>query len=389
MRVIHKSLNADLRKEGSCMEDIYIGGKKPIDDNSTAQDIYITPRRRQQPVYEPPQEPLYPEEPEEPEYEPDEPEEKKPKKKKKKPKLFRRIKAIILVAVVLLGVLVGMVYHTFSSINYSETGHGENVFLDEDKLMQSVNVKNILLIGVDRRNADEASRSDTMLMVSLNTKTKKIKLTSFMRDTYVYIPERQKNAKLNAACTWGGAQMVMDTIEYNFNVRIDHYMLVDFTMFEDIINGLGGIDVEITEKEAKYMRDKVHLKNIRSGEDVHLNGKEALWYCRIRALDSDFMRTKRQRKVMTALIEKVKHTNPIELYELMGEIVSLIETDMSPATLTGLAVNGLFRYLRYDIEQGSVPAEGTWQSKRVSGQSVLKVDLGANQDYLEELIYEE
>ena len=367
------------------MEDIYIGGKKPIDDNSTAEDIYITPRRRQQSVYVPPKEPFYPEE--EPENEPQPPRRPKPKKKKKS-KFVRRIKAIVLVAVVLFGLLVGMVYHTFSSINYDETGHGENVFLDEDKLMQSTSVKNILLIGVDRRNPDESSRSDTMLLVSLNTKTGKIKLTSFMRDTYVYIPERQKNAKLNAACTWGGAQMVMDTIEYNFNVRIDHYMLVDFTMFEDIINGLDGVDVEVTEKEAKYMRDKVHLKNVESGESVHLNGKEALWYCRIRALDSDFMRTKRQRKVMTALIEKVKKTNPFELYELTGEIVSLVETDMSPATLTSLAVNGLIRYLHYDIEQGSVPAEGTWQSKRISGQSVLSVDLGENREYLEKFIYE-
>ena len=367
------------------MEDIYIGGKKPVDDNTTAEDIYITPRRRQQPSYEPPEEPFYFEE--EPEPEPEKPKKEKPKKKKKS-KFVRRIKATILLVVVLFGLLTGMVYHTFSSVNYSETGHGENVFLDEDKLMQSVSVKNILLIGVDRRNPDESSRSDTMLLVSLNTKTGKIKLTSFMRDTYVYIPERQKNAKLNAACTWGGAQMVMDTIEYNFNIRIDHYMLVDFTMFEDIIDGLDGVEVEVTEKEAKYMRDKVHLKNVEAGENVHLNGKEALWYCRIRALDSDFMRTKRQRKVMTALIEKVKKTNPFELYALTGEIVSLIETDMSPATLTSLAVNGLLRYLHYDIEQGSVPAEGTWQSKRISGQAVLSVALGANREYLEEFIYE-
>lgn len=367
------------------MEDIYIGGKKPMDDNSTAEDIYITPRRRQQPAYEPPKEPFYPEE--EPENEPEEPKKEKPKKKKKS-KFFRRIKAVVLIAVVLVGLFTGMVYHTFSSVNYNETGHGENVFLDEDKLMQSTSVKNILLIGVDRRNPDESSRSDTMLLVSLNTKTGKIKLTSFMRDTYVYIPERQKNAKLNAACTWGGAQMVMDTIEYNFNIKVDHYMLVDFTMFEDIINGLDGVDVEVTEKEARYMRDKVHLKNVQSGESVHLNGKEALWYCRIRALDSDFMRTKRQRKVMTALIEKAKKTNPFELYELTGEIVGLIETDMSPTTLTGLAMNGLFRYLHYDIEQGSVPAEGTWQSKKISGQSVLSVDLGENREYLEKFIYE-
>lgn len=372
------------------MEDIYIGGKKPREDKPEPEDIYITPRnrRRETPVYEMYEADDYiPPEDNEPE-EPEEPPKKEKKKKKKRGKLFRRIKALLLVAVVLLGVVTGMVYFTFSNVNYNKTGHSENVFLNSNELIHSVSVKNILLIGVDRRTANEDSRSDTMLMVSINTKTREILLTSFMRDTYVYIPEKQRNAKLNAACTWGGAQMVMDTIEYNFGIEIDHYMLVDFTMFEDIINGLGGVDVEITEKEAKYMRDKVHLKNIQSGENIHLNGKEALWYCRIRALDSDFMRTQRQRKVMTALIGKVKKTNPIELYQLLGEIVGMIETDMSPETLTALAMNGILRYLHYDIEQGSVPAEGTWKSKSVSGQSVLSVDMAANKEYLEEFIYE-
>lgn len=380
------------------MEDIYIGGKKPKKGNSSSEDIYITPRaRREQAYYEPPEEddyytePEYPEDPYEP-YEPDDEEPESPKtkakKRKKGGKLKRKIKLLLVVVLLICGIGVGMVYGTFSSVNYNETGHGENVFLEESQLMQSAKVKNILLIGVDRRNANDASRSDTMLMVSVNTANRKIKLTSFMRDTYVYIPERQKSAKLNAACTWGGAQMVMDTIEYNFNIKIDRYVLVDFTMFRDIVDGLGGVEVEVSEKEAKYMRDRVHLENIVAGENVHLNGKEALWYCRIRELDSDFMRTQRQRKVLTSIIDKAKRTNPIKLYELLGDIVALVETDMSPANLTGLAVNGLLRYLHYDIEQGRVPAEDTWVSKRINGQSVLSVDMGKNREYLEEFIYE-
>lgn len=399
------------------MEDIYIG-KKQNKDKQEYEDIYITPKNRRgakpEPFFDNPED--------EPDYEPsydygsdyddyasdaDEPiygedelkvtvnsrqgrtrTEQAPKRRKRKSKLARKIKALVLAVIVLCGAVTGLVYHTFSSVNYSETGHKDNVFLEESALMQSSSVKNILLLGVDRRNADESSRSDTMLLVSINSKTKKIILTSFMRDTYVYIPEKKRNAKLNAACTWGGAQMVMDTIEYNFNIKIDHYMLVDFTMFEDIINGLGGIDVSITEKEAKYMRDAVHLTNIQAGDSIHLNGKEALWYCRIRKLDSDFMRTKRQRKVVTALIDQCKQTNPFSLYSLLGDIVSQIETDMSPAALTSLAMNGLLRYLSYDIEQGRVPAENMWKSKRINGQDVLSVDIAANKKYLEEFIYE-
>ncbi len=396
-----------ITKRTITLEDIYVGGNKPRRDNigDTApietEDIYITPRSTHEDIYisrnrqtesyadydlDEFESDNYENIPDEEDPEPEEP----PKKKKKrKSKLFRTVRAVVLLVILLAGMGTALVYHTFSSVNYTETGHKDNVFLDSDTLIQSASVKNILLIGVDRRNPDDTSRSDTMLMVSINTATKKIKLTSFMRDSYVYIPEKKKSAKLNAACTWGGAQMVMDTIEYNFNVEIDHYMLVDFSMFESIVDGLGGVTVEITEKEAKYMRDAVHLTNIKAGEAVHLNGKEALWYCRIRKLDSDFMRTERQRKVMTAIIDNCKSTSPAKLYEIVGDVLSRVETDMSPASLTGLAINGLFRYLHYDIEQGSVPAEGTWKSKSVSGQSVLSLDLGANIAYLKEFIYEE
>ncbi|HBL41647.1 MAG TPA: hypothetical protein DDY98_08910 [Ruminococcaceae bacterium] len=294
-----------------------------------------------------------------------------------------------MIPVLLFAGVVGMVYNMFSSVDYNETGHKDNVFLDSNQLVQNRAVKNILLLGVDRRNADDSSRSDTMLMVSIDTVHKKIKLTSFLRDSYVYIPEKKKSNRLNAACTYGGAQMVMDTIEYNFNVRIDHYMLVDFSMFEDIINGLDGVSVDITEKEAKYMRNVVHLKNIQAGENIPLNGKEALWYCRIRKLDSDFMRTERQRKVMTALIQKAKKTNVFSLYGMGKDVVSQIETDMSPSDLTALTVSGVLRYLSYDVEQCSIPTEGTWQSKRINGNSVLSLDLEANSKYLKEFIYEE
>lgn len=318
------------------------------------------------------------------------PDDESPKKKpkKRKSKIKRAIKAIFLILVLLAGMGTSLVYYTFSKVNYDKSGHGNNVYLDRNNLMQSDKVKNILLIGVDRRNEDETSRSDTMLLLSINTETKKILLTSFMRDSYVHIPGH-KDAKLNAACTWGGAQLVMDTIEYNFNIKIDSYMLIDFAIFENVVDGLDGIEVEVTEKEAKYMRDAVHLSDIEAGTHVELDGKEALWYCRIRKLDSDFMRTKRQRKVMTAIIDKCAKTNPLKMYDIISSVIDEVETDMSPAALTGVAINGLLRYLHYDIEQGSVPQKDTWENAKINGQSVLRIDIGENIDYLKEFIYEQ
>ncbi len=384
------------------MDDIYVGGgrKEPNQGRETPGDIYVSgrssrgfsadddlfpfgsdftkseqtePERPRRPAPPPPQQPPQRREPVRP--------------KKRHP--FRRFLAILMIPVLLFAASVGMVYRLFSSVDYNETGHKDNVFLDSSQLAQSRAVKNILLLGVDRRNADESSRSDTMLLLSVDTAHKKIKLTSFMRDSYVYIPEKKKSNRLNAACAYGGAQMVMDTIEYNFNVKIDHYMLVDFSMFEGIINGLGGVQVDITEKEAQYMRDVVHLKNIQAGKDVLLNGKEALWYCRIRKLDSDFMRTQRQRKVMTAIIQKAKKTDPFSLYAMGEDVAAQIETDMTPADLTALAVSGVLRYLRYDVAQCSIPTEGTWQNKRIGGNAVLSLDLEANCKYLKKFIYED
>lgn len=148
-----------------------------------------------------------------------------------------------------------------------------------------------------------------MILVSVDYKHAKIKLTSFLRDSWVEIPSKGKKAKLNAACAYGGPQLLVDTIEYNFHIDIDHYVMVNFEMFTQIIDNLGGVEVEVTEKEAKFIRNTTRHKDMESGDSVLLDGAKALVYCRIRKLDSDYMRTLRQRKVITALINKATETD--------------------------------------------------------------------------------
>lgn len=297
-------------------------------------------------------------------------------------KIFLTLIALILVAAIAGGTYL---YRLMGSFNYNEAGHKNNVYVDESNLFSSKDVTNILFLGVDRRNADESSRSDTMMMVSIDRANKKLKLTSFLRDSWVYIPDNGY-AKLNASCSWGGAQLVMDTLEYNFNVKIDHYVLVDFDMFKNIVNKLGGITVEVTEKEAKYMRNDVHL-DIQAGEAVRLDGNEALWYCRIRYLDSDFMRTQRQRKVISAIIDKAKSTPIPTLIEMVQEILPDVETDMKQSDLMKLASGAALSYMRYDVEQMRIPADGTWKSKTIKGQDVLSLDIEKNQQLLYDFLY--
>lgn len=310
---------------------------------------------------------------------------RRPRKKRKGilKKIILSVISLVLVFVIGLGVVINQL---LSSVEYNQSGHKKNIYVDESKLHSDLRVTNILLVGVDRRQDDVSSRSDTLMLLSIDKVNKKIKMTSFLRDSWVDIPGK-KYAKLNAASTWGGMQLVMDTLEYNFNVQIDHYVMVDFKMFQDIVNKLGGVDVEITEKEAKYMRDVVHLKNIKAGESVHLNGGEALWYCRIRYLDTDFKRTERQRKVMTSLINKAKKQSPTKIIQIAREVLPDIETDMTKKEIASLGIGTILKYIRYDMKQASIPKDGTWKNARKNGQAVLEMDISENQKYLYDFIY--
>lgn len=312
------------------------------------------------------------------------PEKKAPKKKRR---VGKPLFIIFLVLVIIFAGVFGVIYSTACKIDYEPESHVENIYVDSSELMQDRKVINILLIGVDGSSSDESLRSDTMLLVSIDRNNKKIKLTSFLRDTWALIPSTNAYNKLNAACSYGGAQLVIDTIEYNYNIKIDHYMLVGFDMFQTIIDSIGGIDVEVTEKEAAFMRATAKAtRNIQAGESVHMDGAQALVYCRIRKLDSDFMRTYRQRKVITALITKAKNTDLLTLKKLADEVLPMIQTDISPMELTKLLF-GAVRYISYDVKSERVPCDNTWTSKSINGQSVIVTDFDANIQFLRNYLY--
>lgn len=315
---------------------------------------------------------------------PEPPQIQPPKKKKRKKKrgLIKTI-AVLLIAVFLFTSVFIFVFAAASG--YTRNDLESNEYVSAFDLKSSPLVSNILLMGVDG-SADSSSRSDSMILVSVDYKHMKIKLTSFLRDSWVEIPSKGKKAKLNAACTYGGPQLVIDTIEYNFGVDIDHYVMVDFEMFTNIIDSLGGIDVEVTEKEAKFI-NRTTRHTVDYGESVHLNGAEALVYCRIRKLDSDYMRTYRQRKVISALIGQARSAGAGKLISTMQDVFPMIQTDMSAAEITGLAYKGGFGILAFDIEQNRVPTDEHMYPDTINGQWVEVVDIEATKDNLQEYIY--
>ena len=278
-------------------------------------------------------------------------------------------------------------YSALGGLTYDES-IGENVYLKDTELLSSDSVRNILFIGSDARDGLEGQRSDSMILFSIDKKNREIKLTSFLRDSYVYIPSKGYSTKLNAAFNYGGAQLLMDTIEYNFGVDIDDYLMVDYEVFIDLVNLLGGVTInDVTEKEAKYMQDKVNRPNFKEGTNKNVDGRTAMWYCRIRYVDNDFGRTQRQRKVLTAIISKATKTNPLKLVSVVKQVLPNISTSINRNGLLSLGMGAFFRYIRYDISQQQIPAESTWWNARINGQDVLKLNLEKNKEILKEYIY--
>lgn len=299
-------------------------------------------------------------------------------RKKKKHGFSRFLLSILLIVAILGGTVFGYAYSLCSKTTYVKSDYRKPVY---SSVYESY-VYNVLLVGTDKES-NGASRSDTMMLLSIDRKNQQLKITSFLRDIWVEIPDHG-NAKLNAAFAYGGADLMMRTIEWNFKIRIDNYILVDFDMFKALIDGLGGVDVEITAKEAKFINRTTHAK-VTEGIN-HLDGDYALIYCRIRKLDSDFMRTQRQRKVMTAIIRQVQENGIFKATSAATDVLPYITTDINSFKLT-LNAFGALKYISYESDQIQIPLNEAYKNKRIDGQSVLSVDFDKNIDALHSFIY--
>lgn len=273
----------------------------------------------------------------------------------------------------------------------------ENVVTDA-KLLENADVLNVMLFGEDTRATDtQQGRSDTMILVSIDVRNKQIKLTSFLRDTYVYIPSGDSNEgwnKLNASYSFGGAKLSVKTIESNFGIKIDRYGVVDFGGFRDIIEALGGVKIKITGTEARYINAQIDYNNqncphvpekycvseyltdsngnpkynsngtqAEKKRLVKLNGKQALWYARNRGSDEigseiftgdDWDRTERQRNLIRALIDGIKDASFTQIVSVVNKIGPMVTTNFKENDITSLVTSAL-TILNYPIYQLHVP----------------------------------
>ncbi len=309
-------------------------------------------------------------------------EEKKKKNKKK------TVKTVVTAAVILILLIPALLATSvLGKINYDEKK--PNAYVSASSLMNKGNVKNILLLGVDARPTQDTEQShpDSMMLITVDGRHKCIKMTSFLRDTWVYLASRDKEQRLNTANQGVGYCGIVQSIEYLFGIKIDGYVVTDFQMFRSMVDSIGGVTIKVTKAEAKEInshKGRYGNVKIKSGKR-RLNGKQALAYARIRKIDTDFMRTKRQRTVITSILNEVKK-NPFKLYKLANGAAPYLETDLSKAELTRIMTLAL-PCLGKDMPQARVPFEGTWEYANVGGASVIKINVEKNKELLIDYIY--
>lgn len=436
---------------GESENDVYIG-KKTSSSTESAEDVYITKPRRSQPrdVYSHTQSPTQPQQPRHPQHRPPQRPQAQnnngntsPKQgnrqpynpnvandkyntqqvprvprndevsdhdarrgkgaapKKKKGGAGKKILAVLLVIIIAFG---GIFFLTANSVVGKFT-KGEEIehIEDADSLVSESHVRNVLLIGCDNANGG-TSRSDSIMICSVNKQTGRMTVVSILRDTHLDVPGHQES-KVNAAYAWGGANLLVQTIEQNFGIKIDDYATVDFEMFTALVDGLGGIEVDVTEDEADYINNRHRYgkeqkpETVPSGENVHLTGYQALWYSRIRKLDSDFNRTERQRKVIKAIVEKAKgQANPVGIFGLIStakDVAPFIETTLSVSDFWNLvfSLTTCLTKSGADMDKllvsAQLPFEDTWWYSAEWDGSSISIDLEQNRQMLYTLLYED
>lgn len=246
------------------------------------------------------------------------------------------------------------------------------------------NITNILLLGeeaIEESKEGKRGRTDTMIVLTLNKKSKGIKITSLMRDTYVKIPGH-KNNKLNSAYNIGGVPLAKQTVELNYGIKIDGCVLIGFDDLEKIVDILGGVDVQLTKEEMEYLNENNYIskeenRNLVEGMN-HLNGNQAIGYCRIRYVATgdnesyDFGRTSRQRKVLKALFDTYKSKSIPEMIDLMDELLPYVQTDLSISEIIGLLGSAITMNMD-NLETYRLPIDDLYKDETYSSCGMVLV----------------
>ena len=260
----------------------------------------------------------------------------------------------------------------------AENGDADYLVLPDDYELPAAGrtgIYNLLLIGVDNPGEELTGRSDTMLLASLNARTGELRMISFMRDTYVAIPRHGHN-KLNAAFAFGGADLLVETLQKTFGVQVDGYVAVNYALMADLVDAIGGVELNVSQNELKKLNGILEYYNYLRGVPrdqgqlpqagaQRLTGVQAMCYARIRHLDSDFVRVQRQQTVVLAIYRQLCTLDLLTLTQVITAYIGQVDTNVTLAQAASLMATVL-AFGDISTQSLRVPMDGAYTSRMMN-----------------------
>lgn len=319
-------------------------------------------------------------------------------KNKSKNKKRNIIVGIIISFIVVIIAFCTTYYNYVKDKIYTEYEPTEIVSEEKEKEIEYTEVEginNILLIGTDARELNERARADSIIIATVDSNNKEIRLTSLFRDTLVDIPGYGE-AKLNAAMAYGGKELLMETIKQTYGIKLDKFIIINFWGFETIIDKIGGLEIDVKDYQLKELNK--YIGESTGGNDCPvtdsglqvLNGKQALSYARIRkGVGDEYERTQRQREVIFKVVDKVRETNPSKYLGIMNSMLDYISTNIEPIEALNLAYT-IFKFPSLETKQIHIPVmDLTYDLIYKNIGFVFIMDREQNKEILHDFIFED
>lgn len=322
---------------------------------------------------------------------------KRAKKRRQAKMITFAVEAVILVVLLVVLYVLNRT-ERFSKVVYDKDVVQDSVNeLTEETLETMERYTNIALFGLDTRQAGslgKGNRSDTIMVASINNETKDVKIISIYRDSYLNLAN-DKYRKCNEAYSIGGPEQAVAMLNMNLDLKIDNYMSVDFLAVSEVVDLIGGVEIEVDEYEIEHLNNYTVETSKVTGKSTtklkttglqNLDGVQATSYCRIRyTKGDDFKRTERQREVLEAIAAKAKTLTPTKLDEIVKKVFPMCATNMTVDQLLAIAADGLAYNI---VETTGFPFEVVTDSVGSAGSCVIPVDLEANVKQLHQTLFD-
>lgn len=320
---------------------------------------------------------------------------------KKKGSVGKKIAVTFLVLLILIG---GGLFYVFGYLLNGLTM--TSITKDPDELgiqagvMSDSKITNIALFGLDARENEDVGRSDALMILTVDQRHGKLKITSILRDSEVII-DGYGSDKITHAYAYGGPELAIKTLNQNYNLDIEDYVTVNFIQMAEIVDAFGGVEINVTDDEMTEINNNLAMQQAESADanildsdylsqsgDLLLNGNQAVAYARIRHLDSDDVRASRQQEVLMGLVERLKSKNILEYPNLIRKVMPMCETSLDFGDIMGMAP---FMLTDFQMETMSIPGEEEqpYGDYNDAGAWVYRYDIGAASQHISRFIYEE